>query len=228
MIVFYCYHHIKSIVISNRHKEKIIKQYGNRYEILISFKDLSALPIKITSIQRQYPRYSIVDLIKIKKPRTLAHSKAISRGMIGMKRSLENIRRMSEVRKGRSYFAGQKHREESKKAIALKTMGNHRVKGLYWCYNPVTNQETRVPDRNRLPERLYRSEGARAGNSHAGERSLDGDDQDDDGEGIDRHVHPVGARGRRGARAVGRASRRTAGALPGGQGSHDALCRSIA
>jgi hypothetical protein len=75
----------------------------------------------------------------------------MSEAKMGKPRDEATRLKISAGLKGRSNFQGKKHSDNTKDAMAEKKLGNQHTKDSYWAYDPKTDKETRVRDRNNLP-----------------------------------------------------------------------------
>jgi len=152
MIHFYCYAVTKTILISDQPVDKVRAKYGHRYELLNSVRDNSAVDIIKTRLQRSYGMYKFVEWYQIiRKPMSDETKRKMSEAKMGKPRDEATRQKISAGLKGRSNFQGKKHTEETKDVMAEKKLGNQHTKDSYWAYNPKSEEETRVRDRNNLP-----------------------------------------------------------------------------
>ena len=152
MIHFYCYAVTKTILISDQPVDKVKAKYGHRYELLNSVRDNSAVDIIKTRLQRSYGMYKFVEWYQVaRKPMSDETKRKMSEAKMGKPRDEATRQKISAGLKGRSNFQGKKHTADTKDIMAEKKLGNQHTKDSYWAYDPVSNEETRVRDRNKLP-----------------------------------------------------------------------------
>jgi len=75
----------------------------------------------------------------------------MSEAKMGKPRDETTRQKISAGLKGKSNFQGKKHSADTKDVMAEKKLGNQHTKDSYWAYDPKTDKETRVRDRNNLP-----------------------------------------------------------------------------
>jgi hypothetical protein len=75
----------------------------------------------------------------------------MSEAKMGKPRDEATRQKISAGLKGRSNFQGKRHTADTKDVMAEKKLGNQHTKDSYWAYDPKTDKETRVRDRNHLP-----------------------------------------------------------------------------
>jgi hypothetical protein len=75
----------------------------------------------------------------------------MSEAKMGKPRDEATRQKISAGLKGRSNFQGKKHTADTKDVMAEKKLGNQHTKDSYWAYDPKSDKETRVRDRNNLP-----------------------------------------------------------------------------
>jgi hypothetical protein len=75
----------------------------------------------------------------------------MSEAKMGKPRDKATKLKISAGLKGKSNFQGKKHSADTKDVMAEKKLGNQHTKYSYWAYDPKTDKETRVKDRNNLP-----------------------------------------------------------------------------
>ncbi|MGA1047172.1 MAG: NUMOD3 domain-containing DNA-binding protein [Minisyncoccia bacterium] len=152
MIHYYCFHKTRQIIVSDLPVEKIRKKYGHEYEILTSVKEKSSVEVINERTARSYSKYIITeDYLVIKKRNT---EKAVAAAILATKgkpRSEEVKRKISLKLKGRGRFTGKKHRPDSKQKTSEAMKGNTNSKDLYWVYDPNSDYETRIKNREDLP-----------------------------------------------------------------------------
>lgn len=152
MIHFYCYDVTKTILISDMPVDKVKAKYGHRYELLNSVKESSAVDIVRTRLQRSYGRYEFVEWYQtVKKPISEETRRRMSEAKMGKPRDEATRQKIAAGLKGRSNFQGKKHTADTKDKMAEKKLGNDHAKDSYWAYDPRSDKETRVRDRNKLP-----------------------------------------------------------------------------
>ena len=152
MIHFYCYDVTKTILISDQPVDKVRIKYGHRYELLNSIKDNSAVDIIRTRLLRSYSKYTFVEWYQyVRKPMSEETRRKMSEAKMGKPRDEATRQKISAGLKGRSNFQGKKHSADTKDVMAEKKLGNQHTKDSYWAYDPKTDKETRVRDRNNLP-----------------------------------------------------------------------------
>ena len=152
MYNFYCYNSEKKIIISDIPVEKIRAKYGYKYEIVNKVKDKESIAIIKARIERQYINYSFIEWFqKEKKAHSEETKRKMSEAKLGKPRDEATRQKIAAGLKGRSNFQGKKHSSETKELMAEKKIGNQHTKDSYWAYDPRTDKETRVKDRNKLP-----------------------------------------------------------------------------
>jgi hypothetical protein len=153
MIHFYCYVTLKKIIVSDLPAVKVKAKYGYRYELLNSIKEKDAVEFIKTRLLRSYHGYEFIELFhKERKPFTEEAKRKMSLAKLGKPRDETTRQKISRGLKGRSNFQGKKHTYETKEVMAEKKIGNDHAKDLYWAHDPKGTKETRVKDRNRLPQ----------------------------------------------------------------------------
>jgi hypothetical protein len=153
MIHFYCYVTLKKIIVSDLPAVKVKAKYGHRYELLNSIKDMDAVEFIKLRLLRNYSGYEFIDLFqKEKKPITEEARRKMSLAKLGKPRDEVTRQKISRGLKGRSNFQGKKHNLKTKEIMAEKKLGNDHAKELYWAHDPRGTKETRVKDRNDLPQ----------------------------------------------------------------------------
>ena len=153
MIHFYCYVTLKKIIVSDLPADKVKDKYGYRYELLNSIKDIDAVDFIKLRLLRSYSGYEFIDLFqKEKKTVTEEARRKMSLAKLGKPRDEATRQKISIGLKGRSNFQGKKHNLETKEIMAEKKLGNDHAKELYWAHDPRGSKETRVKDRNDLPQ----------------------------------------------------------------------------
>jgi hypothetical protein len=149
---FYCYAAAKLIVVTDLPVEKVEKKYGHRYELLNSIKDNSAVDIIKTRLLRSYGKYEFVEWYQyVRKPISEESKRKMSEAKMGKPRDEATRQKISAGLKGRSNFQGKRHTADTKDVMAEKKLGNQHTKDSYWAYDPKSDKETRVKDRNNLP-----------------------------------------------------------------------------
>lgn len=152
MIHFYCYDVTKTILISDQPIEKVKSKYGHRYELLNSIKEVSAVDVIRTRLLRSYDSYKFVEWYQaVRKPMSEETRRKMSEAKLGKPRDDATRQKISAGLKGRSNFQGKKHTADTKDVMAEKKLGNQHTKDSYWAYDPRSDKETRVRDRNKLP-----------------------------------------------------------------------------
>ena len=152
MIHFYCYDITKKILISDQPVDKVRIKYGYRYELLNSVKDNSAVDIIKTRLLRSYSKYEFIEwYLYVRKPMSDETKRKMSEAKMGKPRDEATRQKISAGLKGRSNFQGKKHTADTKNIMAEKKLGNQHTKDSYWAYDPKSDKETRVKDRNILP-----------------------------------------------------------------------------
>jgi hypothetical protein len=152
MIHIYCYHSLKSIIISDRPSDKVKAKFGHRYEILTSIRERDSVAVVLPRVMRNYPGFQTIEWYAVvRKPISDEARARMIASKIGKPRPASSNAKTSATMKGRSNFRGKKHRDESKDAIAAKMLGNDNSAGLIWCHDPVTGEETRVADWTMIP-----------------------------------------------------------------------------
>ena len=152
MIHFYCYDVTKTILISDHPVDKVRIKYGYRYELLNSVKDSSAIDVIKTRLLRNYSKYEFVEWYQIvRKPMSDETKRKMSEAKMGKPRDETTRQKISAGLKGRSNFQGKRHTADTKDVMAEKKIGNQHTKDSYWAYDPKSEKETRVRDRNILP-----------------------------------------------------------------------------
>lgn len=144
MVHFYSFNKEKFILVSNINKETIKKRFGHQFEVLTSIKDLNALEIVLTRIQRQFPTFQIKRQVVTKVNFTPEVREKLRKAKLGTKKPEEVKRKISLSRKGVGNFIGKTHKEESKRTTSLKLRGRKVVLGRRWVYNPKTGKESLV------------------------------------------------------------------------------------
>ena len=148
MIHVYCFQSTKEIVVTDRPIDQLIDKYGRRYEVLTSFASKDSASVIIPRLARNYNGFTITEWYVPEKrvgiPWTEERKAAHSLKMQGKVKSEEAKAKTSATMKGKSNFAGKRHRDESKAAIAEAKIGNDHAAGLVWCHHPVTGEEKRV------------------------------------------------------------------------------------
>jgi len=153
MIHFYCYVTLKKIIVSDLPADRVKVKYGYRYELLNSVKDKDAVDFIKTRLLRSYHGYEFIELFqKEKKPVTEEARRKMSLAKLGKPRDETTRQKISKGLKGRSNFQGKKHNPETKEIMSEKKIGNDHAKELYWAHDPRGSKETRVKDRNDLPQ----------------------------------------------------------------------------
>ena len=152
MIHFYCYDVTKIILISDQPVDKVRIKYGHRYELLNSIKDHSAVDIIRNRLLRSYSKYEFIEWYQyVRKPMSEETRRKMSKAKMGKPRDETTRQKISAGLKGRSNFQGKKHSADTKDVMAEKKLGNQHTKDSYWAYDPKSDKETRVKDRNKLP-----------------------------------------------------------------------------
>jgi hypothetical protein len=152
MIHFYCYDVTKTILISDQPVDKVKAKYGHRYELLNSIRDNSAVDVIRARLARSYGRYEFVEWYQtVRKPMSEETRRKMSEAKMGKPRDEATRQKIAAGLKGRSNFQGKKHTEDTKSVMAEKKLGNQHTKDSYWAYDPRSDKETRVRDRNKLP-----------------------------------------------------------------------------
>lgn len=132
-------------------------KYGHSYEQIDVIKDKDNIEVVMERLNRSYKGEWIHDY-KVKKRFGWKYwsdelkeqiRRNISKAHSGKPRSEKWKKVRSENMKGKSIFKGQKHSEDTKRAIGLSRMGVDPIKGKRWCHDPATGQEKRVYE---LPE----------------------------------------------------------------------------
>jgi hypothetical protein len=152
MIHFYCYDVTKTILISDQPVDKVRIKYGYRYELLNSIRDKSAVDTVKTRLERSYSKYEFVEWYQyVRKPISDEAKRKMSEAKIGKPRDEITRKKISAGLKGRSNFQGKRHTADTKDVMAVKKLGNQHTKDSYWAYDPRSEKETRVKNRNVLP-----------------------------------------------------------------------------
>lgn len=152
MIHFYCYNVTKTILISDQPVEKVKAKYGHRFELLNSIKDNTAIELIKSRLLRSYGSYEFIEWYQIvRKPMSEETRRKMSEAKIGKPRDEATRQKIAAGLKGRSNFQGKKHTDNTKGIMAEKKLGNQHTKDSYWAYDPRSDKETRVRDRNNLP-----------------------------------------------------------------------------
>ena len=152
MIHFYCYDVTKTILISDQPVEKVKAKYGYRYELLNSIKDNTAVDLIKSRLLRSYSSYEFIEWYQyIRKPMSEETRRKMSEAKIGKPRDEATRQKIAAGLKGRSNFQGKRHTDSTKDVMAEKKLGNQHTKDSYWAYDPRSDKETRVRDRNNLP-----------------------------------------------------------------------------
>lgn len=144
MVHFYSFNKEKFILVSNINKEAIKKRFGHQFEVLTSIKDLSAIEIVLTRIQRQFPTFQIKRQVVTKVTFTPEVREKLRKAKLGTKKPDEVKRKISQSRKGIGNFLGKSHSEESKRTVSLKLRGRKNSLGKRWVYNTKTGKESLV------------------------------------------------------------------------------------
>jgi len=152
MIHFYCYDVTKIILISDQPVDKVRIKYGYRYELLNSIRDKSAVDTVKTRLERSYSKYEFVEWYQyVRKPISDESKRKMSEAKMGKPRDEATRQKISAGLKGRSNFQGKRHTADTKDVMAGKKLGNQHTKDSYWAYDPRSEKETRVRNRNILP-----------------------------------------------------------------------------
>ena len=160
MINIYLFQKEKYILVSDYPLSTIRRRYGHSFEILTNVRDKKNLDIISERIKRQYPKLEIRTKFRTQIIFTDEMRNKIRQKKLGKARC-EVFKNKMRIRfKGVSIFQGHKHKDDFKKFMSEKMKNNQLNKGLFWVYNPVTNQEKRIKDRNKIPE------GFRLGRNH--------------------------------------------------------------
>ena len=132
--------------------DKVKAKYGHRYELLNSIKDNSAVDVIKARLLRSYSQYKFVEWYQcVRKPVSDETKRKMSEAKMGKPRDEATRQKISTGSKGRSNFQGKKHTDDTKDRMAEKKLGNQHTKDSYWAYDPRSDKETRVRDRNKLP-----------------------------------------------------------------------------
>ncbi len=160
MINIYLFQREKFILVSDYPLSTIRRRYGYGFEILTNVKDKNNLDIITERIKRQYPKLELRSKFRTQINFTDEIRNKIRQKKLGKSRC-EVFKQKMRIRfKGISFFAGQKHTDDYKKFMSDRMKNNQINKGLYWIYNPFTNQEKRIKDRTKIPQ------GFRLGRNH--------------------------------------------------------------
>ena len=150
IVHFYCYNQLKKIVASDHPSKKVKDKFGYQFEILNSVSKES-YSVVMERIKRSYPNMEFIEWMF--KPRVVSKETGlkISLSKRNKPRDEATKKKISETMKGKSNFQGKKHKPSTKMAMALKAMGNDRVKDKKWIYSPELDKEYRISD-NKVPE----------------------------------------------------------------------------
>ena len=152
MINFYLFQKEKYILISDYPLSTIRRRHGYSFEILTNVKDKNSLDTIKERIARQYPKLEIKYRIRTPVNFTPEIRNKIRLKKLGKKRCDVFKNKLRVLYRGRSIFQGQKHTLDYKKFMSNIMKGNSHNKGTFWVYNPYTDEEKKVRDRNKIPE----------------------------------------------------------------------------
>lgn len=141
------------LLITNHDLSKIREQYGSNFELVNSLRDVEHLDTIKQRVVRQYPRHEIVEQIKKKRAPinfTPEVREKLRQSKLGKKRDEETKKKISLKMKGTSNFQGKTHSDVSKRKTAMSMRGNKNINGKKWVYNPRTDKENRIENRNRI------------------------------------------------------------------------------
>ena len=132
--------------------DRVRIKFGYQYEIINSIKDASVINVVKIKLERTYKGYKFIEWYqKVRKPMSVETKRKMSEAKIGKPRDEATRQKISAGLKGRSNFQGKRHTSDTKDVMAEKKLGNQHTKDSYWAYDPRSDKETRVKDRNNLP-----------------------------------------------------------------------------
>jgi len=152
MYNFYLLQKDNTILISNQKKDKIVKKYGNNYEILNSVKDKDSVPHLKVRLLRNYPNVEFKEWFWKKRVFSDEVRAKMAKSHTGLKHSAEVKAKMSRSHAGKSNHTGKKHTEETKKKISKKMKGTQYGAGKKIIYNPTTDTEKRIKNLLDIPK----------------------------------------------------------------------------
>lgn len=160
MINIYLFQKDKYVLISDYPLSTIRRRFGHSFEILTNVKDKNNLDVIVERIKKTYPKIEFKTKFRTHIVFTDEMRNKIRQKKLGKARC-EVFKNKMRIRfKGVSIFQGHKHKDDFKKFMSDKMKNNQINKGLYWVYNPITNQEKRIKDRTKIPQ------GFRLGRNH--------------------------------------------------------------
>ena len=152
MVNYYLFQKQKFILVSDWPISRVKRKYGHSFEILTTIKDKTNIDTISQRIARQYPKFELKTSLKRCVIFTTQIREKIRQKKLGKARCEVFKKKMRARYRGISIFQGHRHTEAYKKFMSNKMKNNSHNKGLYWIYNPYTDEEKRIRDRTKIPE----------------------------------------------------------------------------
>lgn len=150
MYNFFLYNKDNKIVISNHTIEKVKSKFGMGYEIINSVKEKESIDVIKQRTIRSYPKCKFIKYYHKTWTLSTETKKKMAKAKKGKKWDQATKDKISATMKGKSNFEGKRHTEISRRKTSESMKGKQQVKGKTWIYNPITDKEKRIDDRNKI------------------------------------------------------------------------------